>query len=179
MSLVTIGGYGFDERRFITALRVAEVDTFVDVRRRRGLRGRRYAFLNGKRLQIALAETGIHYVHCLDLAPTQAIRDIQKKRDTETQTEKRTRTHLSPEFVAAYKSEVLDGFDFAAFWSAIGSDSKVVALFCVEGQPEACHRSLISNSFGRCSCLATPIVGSATQPPGTPPKASDCLEGRN
>lgn len=149
MSLVTIGGYGFDERQFIAALRVAEVDTFVDVRQRRGLRGRRYAFLNGKRLQIALAETGIHYVHCLDLAPTQAIRDIQKKRDAETQTEKRARTHLSPDFVAAYKSEVLDGFDFASFWSALGSNSKVVALFCVEGQPEACHRSLIAERLGQ------------------------------
>ncbi len=148
MSLVTIGGYGFDERRFIAALRIAEVDTFVDVRQRRGLRGQRYAYLNGKRLQIALAETGIHYVHCLDLAPTQAIRDIQKKRDAETRTEKRARTQLSPEFVAAYKSEVLDGFDFAAFWSALGSNSKVVALFCVEGQPEACHRSLIAERLG-------------------------------
>jgi uncharacterized protein (DUF488 family) len=149
MRLVTIGGYGFDERRFIEALRAAGVDTFVDVRQRRGLRGRRYAFLNSKRLQAALADAGIRYVHLRDLAPTQAVREVQKKHDTETGTEKRARTRLSPEFIEAYKSEVLDGFDIETFRSRVGNNAKVVALFCVEGQPEACHRSLIAERLGR------------------------------
>ena len=149
MRLVTIGGYGFDELRFITALLAADVDTFVDVRQRRGLRGQRYAFLNSRRLQSLLVETGIRYLHAHDLAPTQAIRDLQKKRDVETGTRKRTRTRLSSEFVEAYKSEVLDNFDVTTFRSAVGRDTHVVALFCVEGQPEACHRSLAAEWLGQ------------------------------
>ena len=149
MRVVTIGGYGFDERGFIDALRAADVDTFVDVRQRRGLRGRRYAFLNSNRLQAALADAGIRYVHLRELAPTQAVRDVQKKRDAESGTEKRARTRLSPEFVEAYKSEVLDGFDVAAFDAAVGHDARVVAIFCVEGEPEACHRSLVADRLSR------------------------------
>ena len=144
MRLVTIGGYGFDERGFIEALRAADVDVFVDIRQRRGLRGRRYAFLNSSRLQAWLAEAGIRYFHLRELAPTQAVRDVQKAGDADAGVEKRTRTRLSPDFADAYRSEVLSGFDISLFRSAVG-DARVVALFCVEGHPEACHRSIAAD----------------------------------
>ena len=44
MKIVTIGGHGFTARAFVAALRGARVDTFVDLRRRRAMRGAGYAF---------------------------------------------------------------------------------------------------------------------------------------
>jgi uncharacterized protein (DUF488 family) len=153
MRLVTIGGYGFDEPGFLAALQRANVDTFVDVRQRRGLRGSQYAFLNSSRLQRALTGVGIRYIHLRELAPTQAVRDVQKRRDSETDTGKRSRQSLSPEFVHAYRTEVLDGFDVSAFHRAVGDDAQVVALFCVEGIPEACHRSLVAERLAQTSAV--------------------------
>ncbi len=49
--IVTIGVYGFEEEEFFAALANARVDLFCDVRRRRGVRGARYAFANSQRLQ--------------------------------------------------------------------------------------------------------------------------------
>ena len=46
IKIVTIGVYGFDESGFFDALCQAEVDTFCDIRSRRGLRGATYAFAN-------------------------------------------------------------------------------------------------------------------------------------
>ena len=47
---VTIGVYGFDESSFFQTLQNAGVDTFCDLRARRGVRGAAYAFANGERL---------------------------------------------------------------------------------------------------------------------------------
>ena len=79
--IVTIGVYGFDESSFFEALREADVDTFCDIRARRGLRGATYAFANSQRLQERLAELGIRYIHRKDLAPTRAARDRQAQTD--------------------------------------------------------------------------------------------------
>ena len=70
--IVTIGVYGFDEARFFEALRKVKVDTFCDIRNRRGVRGSTYAFANSLRLQARLAELGIRYLYRKDLAPTKA-----------------------------------------------------------------------------------------------------------
>ncbi len=67
---VTIGVYGFDEAGFFQALQDAGVDTFCDIRRRRGVRGSAYAFANSQRLQGRLAELGIRYIYRSDLAPS-------------------------------------------------------------------------------------------------------------
>ena len=48
--IVTIGVYGFDETGFFRALQDAEVDTFCDIRDRRGVRGATYAFEKGSDL---------------------------------------------------------------------------------------------------------------------------------
>ena len=64
------------------------VDTFCDLRARRGVRGREYAFANSQRLQARLAELGIRYVHRLDLAPSAATRSQQHAADAATHTRK-------------------------------------------------------------------------------------------
>ena len=142
MRLLTIGGYGFSRESFIAALKRAGVDTFVDVRRRRGMRGAAYSFLNHKKLEATLAVVGVRYIHALALAPTTEIRDAQKASDAANGEAKRDRTRLAPEFVAAYEQKVLLRYTKEAFLSAVGEDATNVALFCVEGSPEACHRSL-------------------------------------
>ena len=54
------------------------------------------------------------------------------------------RAALSPAFIESYHRECLDGFSAAAFLADLGSDAGVVALFCVEREPAACHRSLLA-----------------------------------
>ena len=98
---VTIGVYGFDETGFFQALHDAGVDTFVDIRRRRGVRGAAYAFANSQRLQARLAELGIRYVYRPDLAPSKAVRQAQEAADKASKTAKRQRTELDPAFVEA------------------------------------------------------------------------------
>ncbi len=142
--IVTVGAYGWDAERFFRALSAAKVDTFCDVRQRRGVRGTEYAFANSQRLQARLAKMGIRYVHCKDLAPDQATREVQYETDKAERTTKRLRKVLSPAFVEAYRRERLSGFDSRAFIAGLGDRARVVALFCVEGEPAACHRSLLA-----------------------------------
>lgn len=141
MILSTIGGYGFTEKSFIGRLREANVDTLVDVRRRRGMRGAKYAFLNSSYLQAALADAGISYYHALELAPTPSTRDIQKSIDREYQTSKNERTLLSPAFVKSYEADLSTNFSVRDFERTLAKSNKA-ALFCVECAPLACHRSI-------------------------------------
>ncbi|RMD60209.1 DUF488 domain-containing protein [Candidatus Parcubacteria bacterium] len=145
--IVTIGVYGFDEAGFFSALTSSRVDTFCDLRRRRGLRGRAYAFANSCRLQKRLAVLGIRYVHIKELAPSPAIRDVQREDDRRHGIGKRERAFLSPAFIQAYQSECLQNLTVAKFRDLIGPDARVVALFCVEREPEACHRSLVADKL--------------------------------
>ncbi|MYH80319.1 DUF488 domain-containing protein [Candidatus Poribacteria bacterium] len=149
IKIVTIGVYGFDEAGFFNALCKAEVDTFCDIRSRRGVRGATYAFANSKRLQARLAELGIRYIHRKDLAPTQTVRDKQAAADKATKTAKRKRTELGKTFIEAYHTECLDAFNPQSLLDALASDAKVVALFCVETAPEACHRSLVADKLAK------------------------------
>jgi len=146
---VTIGVYGWDAERFFGALIEARVDTFCDLRARRGVRGRSYAFANSARLQARLAELGVRYLHRPDLAPSEATRAAQSAADAVTHTAKLLRMVLSPAFVDAYRRERLDDFDSAGFVAALGPQARVVALFCVEGEPAACHRSLLADRLAR------------------------------
>jgi len=142
--IVTLGVYGFDEPRFFAALREAGVDLFCDVRLRRGVRGREYAFVNSRRLQARLAELGIRYMHFRDLAPSRALRQRQAAADKQSHVGKRQRVVLSSEFVAGYHEECLNTFSSAEFRSRLSPEPKVLALFCVEREPAACHRSLLA-----------------------------------
>ncbi len=141
---VTIGAYGWDAERFFGALAAVGVDTFCDLRARRGVRGPDYTFANSQRLQARLAELGIRYLHRPDLAPSSATRAAQMEADAATHTAKRLRTVLNPAFIDAYRREHLDSFDSAAFVADLGAEVRVAALFCVERAPAACHRSLLA-----------------------------------
>ena len=141
---ITIGVYGFAESQFFQALQDAGVDLLCDIRQRRGVRGSTYAFANSQRLQARLAELGIGYIHRKDLAPTKSVRERQKAADKSSKTAKRQRSTLSPEFIAAYQQEILDGFDSEQFVADLGPDTQVVALLCVEREPAACHRLLVA-----------------------------------
>ena len=142
--LVTIGVYGSDETRFFQSLAAAQVDTFCDIRRRRGVRGAEFAFVNSLRLQKKLREMGIRYMHYLELAPSQKVRDEQKQEDTRNKVAKRSRERLTDTFAEAYAAECLAHFDAAKFLEGLGPDARVVALFCVEREPAACHRALVA-----------------------------------
>ncbi|MBE2198603.1 MAG: DUF488 domain-containing protein [Anaerolinea sp.] len=147
--IVTIGVYGYDEAAFFAALQTARVDTFCDIRQRRGVRGREYAFVNSQRLQARLAELGIRYLHYKELAPTTAVRDRQKQEDKAQGIAKRTRSSLGAAFIAAYQEEVLRDFMPEALQAALPPDAQVVAFFCVERDPAACHRSLVADRLAR------------------------------
>jgi uncharacterized protein (DUF488 family) len=91
-TIATIGVYGFDRDGFLGALAGAGVDILVDVRQRRGVRGSEYAWANARRLQAALAEAGVEYVHMKDLAPTTEMRQAQYREDARRGEGKRSRT---------------------------------------------------------------------------------------
>jgi uncharacterized protein (DUF488 family) len=146
--ILTIGAYGFDAAGFFTALREAGVDTFCDLRFRRGVRGRDYAFVNRHRLEARLEEMGIRYLHLKELAPSQALRDQQKAADKTERVAKRKRTELSEDFIAGYDAECLRDFDRGKFMAQLAG-ARVVALFCVEQRPAACHRSLVAECLRR------------------------------
>lgn len=142
--VLTIGAYGFNERTFIDALKAAGADLFIDIRARRGMRGSAYAFANATRLQASLEAAGIRYTHAKELAPSESVRDAQRRADTESGIAKRERTRLGPAFVSAYERECLSGFDPKRFADTYVNGAKRPVLFCVEREPEACHRSLVA-----------------------------------
>ena len=145
--LITIGVYGFDKDGFFQALLDAQVDTFCDIRLRRGMRGSEYAFVNSTRLQQQLQQLGIRYLHMKELAPSQSIRNQQKVEDKLNRQAKRTRKTLEQTFISAYEAECLSAFDSTDFLQKVGSEAKVISLFCVERDPQACHRSLAAKKI--------------------------------
>ncbi len=147
IKIITIGVYGFDETSFFDALCKAKVDTFCDIRSRRGVRGAAYAFANSKQLQGRLSELGIQYIYRKDLAPTKTVREKQAVDDKATKTAKRKRTELGDAFIEGYHTECLDVFDPQSLLEELELDTRVVALFCVETVPEACHRSLVAEKL--------------------------------
>jgi hypothetical protein len=145
----TIGVYGFSAAAFFDALRSARIDTFCDLRRRRGVRGAEYAYANAVRLQSELARLGIRYRHCLDLAPSAALRSGQAAGDRVARIPKRRRAVLDPGFIAGYRQSCLADFNSERFVGALGPEARRVALFCVEREPAACHRSLVAERLGQ------------------------------
>jgi uncharacterized protein (DUF488 family) len=146
-SIATIGVYGFSRDSFLEALADAEIDLLLDVRQRRGVRGSEYAWANARRLQTALKEAGVGYTHLKELAPTTELRQLQYTEDARLGEGKRSRTVLAAEYTRRYTEEILDRVDLGPVVKWIGASS--AALLCVERDPEACHRSLISARLGR------------------------------
>jgi uncharacterized protein (DUF488 family) len=144
MNFVTLGVYGCTEVAFFNALQQAGVDTFCDIRWRRGVRGSEYAFVNSARLQKRLAELGIRYLHLRELAPAPDLRQRQFDADKAARITKRKRIVLSEAFIEAYRTTHLTTFDSRKFIEQLGAEARTVALFCVEREPAACHRSLLA-----------------------------------
>lgn len=144
IKIVTIGVYGSTAAGFFDALREARVDTFCDIRWRRGVRGSEYVYANSARLQRHLADLGIRYFHCRELSPDPTLRQRQNKADEATGTAKRQRTTLSDDFIRGYCRHHLAEFDSRGFVDQFGPEARTVALFCVEREPTACHRSLLA-----------------------------------
>ncbi|MGE5408354.1 MAG: DUF488 family protein [Syntrophothermus sp.] len=146
-ALATIGVYGFDREGFLDALRAEGVELVLDVRQRRGVRGREYAWANARRLQAGLQEAGIAYSHLRQLAPTTELRQVQYREDARRGEGKRSRTVLAPAYREGYEREILAGVDLASVVDLAGGRRS--ALMCVERDPEACHRSLIAARLAR------------------------------
>lgn len=125
-------------------LKAADVRLLIDVRQRRGVRGSQYAWANAKRLQAALAEAGTGYRHHPELAPTTELRQLQYREDDRLGVGKRSREQLAPEYRQRYLREILDRADLAGLVAELPEQGAGV-LFCVERDPEACHRSLIAD----------------------------------
>jgi uncharacterized protein (DUF488 family) len=147
--LYTIGVYGKTEGRFFGQLEEAQADIFCDIRRRRGVRGSQYAFVNSKYLQRALANRNINYRYLPQLAPSRELRAAQHIIDQEQGVLKSARTELGEEFKRRYIREVLDSFDSDSFARSFDSKTTRIVLFCVEGPPAACHRSLVADRLQR------------------------------
>jgi uncharacterized protein (DUF488 family) len=143
MQISTIGVYGFSEAAFFQKLQRAGVDTFCDIRWRRGVRGREYAFVNSGRLQRRLGELGIRYMHFRELAPSPELRGRQTAADKAAGIEKRKRTTLGEAFIAGYH-QAMSRFESRKFLESLGTETKIAVLFCVERDPAACHRSLLA-----------------------------------
>ncbi|WP_328701594.1 DUF488 domain-containing protein [Amycolatopsis pittospori] len=140
--ITTIGVYGFTAETFAEKLTNAGVGLLLDLRQRRGVRGPDYSWANSARLQRALAATDIGYRHLKDLAPTTELRRLQYREDDRQGVGKRNRVELAAEYAERYTREILDPFDLGTL--VAGLPASGIALFCVERDPEACHRSLVA-----------------------------------
>lgn len=148
MDFYTIGVYNSTEKEFFEKLLKNKIDTFCDIRQRRGVRGSKYSFVNSKKLQSKLEDYGITYFHYLDLAPTKEIRILQKQADLNNEELKRNRKTLGDVFVNEYKNQIVSRFNFIKFINEL-RDSKAqnVVLFCVEEYHKACHRSIVAEKL--------------------------------
>jgi len=88
-------------------------------------------------------------VHVKALAPNQSIRDEQKQEDERLGVAKRARTELGQTFIQAYEEECLSHFYSSEFLKGLEQDMRVIGLFCVEREPEACHRSLAAKRLAQ------------------------------
>lgn len=147
MDIFTIGVYGFTEQPFFSKLAENRIDTFCDIRQRRGVRGSQYAFVNSKRLQDKLAEMSIRYTYFKELSPTKEIRAAQKEADKRNGIQKKDRTRLGDVFINGYREHIAD-YDFNEMVEKLkdmGADK--VVFFCVEESPYACHRSIVAKKL--------------------------------
>jgi uncharacterized protein (DUF488 family) len=135
--------YGFTLETFLAALERADVRLLMDIRQRRGVRGPEYAWANARRLEAALEAAGIAYEHHRELAPTTELRQLQYAEDDRRGVGKRSRTELAPAYREGYLAEILDRADLATVAASLPAEG-AAALFCVERDPEACHRSLVA-----------------------------------
>ena len=144
MKFITIGVYGFSEAAFFKTLQQAGVDTFCDIRWRRGVRGAEYAFANSARLQNGSPNLASATSISATWLRHRRFRQRQAEADKAQRIAKRKRSALSEVFIAAYRQERLSAFDSRKFIEQLGPEARTAALFCVEREPAACHRSILA-----------------------------------
>ena len=142
-TIATVGVYDSSLDDFLAKLKRHHVALLVDVRQRRGVRGREYAWANSLRLQASLKQSGIEYRHLPELAPTTELRQLQYREDDRLKVGKRSRVQLSDEYRRRYINEVLDRVDLGSVLESL-PDNATSAVMCVERDAPACHRSLIA-----------------------------------
>ncbi|WP_434036009.1 DUF488 family protein, N3 subclade [Formosa sp. 4Alg 33] len=148
MNFYTIGVYNSTEKEFFDKLLNNNIDTFCDIRQRRGVRGSKYSFVNSKRLQSKLQDLEINYIHYLDLAPTKEIRELQKQADLNNTELKRDRKTLGQVFIKEYNNQIVSQFNFNEFLDELENfNAKNIVLFCVEESHKACHRSIVAEKL--------------------------------
>lgn len=148
MEFYTIGVYNSSEANFYQKLIENKIDTFCDIRQRRGVRGSKYSFVNSKQLQSKLQNHNIKYIHSLDLAPTKEIRALQKEADLNNSELKRNRRSLGQVFINEYNNQIINTFNFNQFIIDLENlNANKIILFCVEEDHKACHRSLVAEKL--------------------------------
>ena len=148
MEFYTIGVYNSTEKEFFNKLVQNNIDTFCDIRQRRGVRGAKYSFVNSNNLQQKLNDLEIKYGYIQNLAPTSEIRELQKEIDFQKGELKRERQELGSVFLIEYKNKILKNFDFESFFENLENiAANRIALFCVEESPQACHRSIVTEKL--------------------------------
>lgn len=150
LEIYTIGVYNSTENVFFDKLTNNNVDLFLDIRQRRGVRGSQYKFVNSSYLQEKLAKLNIQYKHLIELAPTKEIRTAQKEEDIRSGNSKKTRKTLGNTFKRLYISDILDKYNLDNLVKELYDlNVQKVVLFCVEESPYACHRSIVANRLNQ------------------------------
>lgn len=145
MKIYTIGVYGSTEEAFYDKLTENRIDTFCDIRQRRGVRGSKYAFVNSIYLQHKLSELGINYLYEKQLAPTREIREMQWAEDKAEHQTKKTREVLGHAFCCGYERLILDVVNLDELMNTLSNlHATNIVFFCLETHPDACHRSLLA-----------------------------------
>ena len=99
-------------------------------------------------LLLGLGAPAIAAPRVIELAPTAEIRQLQKLADAQSGVGKRVRPLLGPEFVSAYRSQILSPEQVKRATIAVSKYLRP-AFLCVERHPAACHRSLVSDELAR------------------------------
>lgn len=141
MVICATGVYGKTENQFFNKLLSENITLLIDIRQRRGMRGKKYSFVNSLYLQEKLKEIGIRYLYIKDLAPTSEIRQEQQIEDASKNIKKSLRTELHSTFIEKYNKNILDNFNFDQILELIKREK--IVFFCVEENCKACHRSLL------------------------------------
>jgi uncharacterized protein (DUF488 family) len=148
MNFYTIGVYGLTQEEYFNKLVNANIDLFCDIRQRRGVRGKKYSFVNSTRLQEKLHDLNINYLHIKDLAPTKEMRNKQKEDDIKNNILKRDRNILGNKFISSYTEEILNNYNLNDTIQYFKENKfKNIVFFCVEEHFQSCHRSLVAQEI--------------------------------
>jgi len=153
-ALATVGVYEATLDSFLAALHAANVHLVIDIRQRRAVRGREYAWANAQRLQAALLRERIAYSHHKELAPTTELRQLQYAEDSRQGVGKRSRQVLAADYTDRFRREILNEADLGGVIEEMPPNA-TTALLCVERDPAACHRSLVADDLA--PLLGTPV----------------------